>query len=556
MDSQLRLSRRHILQLATAGGLTVLFSRLDGLYSKGLWEGDILDISKVGPFTPDMGDVAKREFFGDDFKRVHPYIWKSEDVLKKPPHLKEKHKVVIVGGGLGGLFSAYQLRDLKPVVLEQAPQFGGNAKGQTWRKTRYCMGSAYMTVPAEGSVMEKIFKDIGLEKFYKFKKGHEPVAVDNNLIADYWTTINKRLPQMNEIDELVEDFNLGRNGRIYPEISGGTKITSAVKKLDRMTFRQFLESEIGEIHSELLAQIDFYCVGAFNATSDEVSAAAALNFYCAEGAMVVLPGGNGLLAEQLIKHMHPTVGDKNLRTGEIVLRVEVKDGGVAVHSFCPETQKITLIEAEAVVLACPKFVVGNILKNIEQDRFDAINQYKYRSYLVANILVNKRIDPTFYEILMVKSADLKTKMTGKNLRRATDIVHASFGMVGTDHTVISMYRPMPYEGGRQELYESGAYEKFRSEFENQIRNDVLPILKINPHELVDIRLTQWGHAIPIAQPGLLAGNVCQKVRAPHKDRVFFVEQDNWALPAMETSASEAIYWEPFVRKVVSRKKSI
>lgn len=555
MNSQLRLSRRQMLQLATASGLTVLFSRLDGLYSKGLLEGDTFDIGKIGPFTPDMGDVAKREFFGDDFKRVHPYIWKPEDVLKNPPHKKEKHKIVIVGGGLGGLFAAYQLRDLKPVVLEQAPRFGGNAKGQTWRDTRYCMGSAYMTVPAEGSVVEKIFRDIGLEKFYKFKKGHEPVSVDNNLIADYWTTIIKRLPQMDEIDELVEDFNLGRNGRAYPEISGDSKITKAIKKLDSMTFKDFLEGELGKIHPELLAQLDFYCVGAFNATSDEVSAAAALNFYCAEGAMVVLPGGNGLLAEQLIKNMRPTIGDKNLRAGEIVLRVEVKGGGVTVHSFCPETQKLTLLEAEAVVMACPKFVVGRILKNIEQERLEAINQYKYRSYIVANMLVNKKIDPTFYEILMVKSTDLKTKMDGKHLRRATDIVHASFGMAGTDHTVISMYRPMAYDGGRQELYESGAYEKFRKEFENQIRNDVLPVLKINSNELVDIRLAHWGHAIPIAQPGLLSGNVCQKVRAPHRDRVFFVEQDNWALPAMETSASEAIYWEPFVREVVSPKKS-
>lgn len=554
MISQLRLSRRQMLQLATASGLTVLFSRLDGLYSKGLLEGDTFDIGKVGPFTPDMGDVAKREFFGDDFERVHPYIWKSEEVLKKAPHIREKHKVVIVGGGLGGLFSAYQLRDLKPVILEQAPRFGGNAKGQTWHETRYCMGSAYMTVPAEGSVVEKVFREIGLEKFYKFKKGHEPVSVDNTLIPDYWTTINKRIRQMDEIDELVDDFNLGRKGRTYPEISGDTKITKAVKKLDSITFKDFLEGELGKIHPELLAQLDFYCVGAFNATCDEVSAAAALNFYCAEGAMVVLPGGNGLLAEQLIKHLRPAIGDKNLRAGEIVLRVEVKGDGVAVHSFCPETQKLTLIEAEAVVMACPKFVVGNILKNIEQERLDAIEQYKYRSYIVANVLVNKKIDPTFYEILMVKGTDLKNKMNGKNLRRATDIVHASFGSVGTDHTVISMYRPMPYDGGRQELFASGAYEKFRSEFENQIRNDVLPVLKINPSEMVDIRLAQWGHSIPIAQPGLLSGNICQKVRAPHKNRVFFAEQDNWALPCVETSIGEAIYWEPFVREAMSSKK--
>lgn len=112
---------------------------------------------------------------------------------------------------------------------------------------------------------------------------------------------------------------------------------------------------------------------------------------------------------------------------------------------------------------------------------------------------------------------------------------------------------MAYDGGRGELYASGAYEKFRHEFEQQIRNDVMPVLKIAPTELVDLRLTQWGHAIPIAQPGLLSDNVCQRARAPHKERVFFVEQDNWALPCMETAATEAVYWEPYIREVLSGK---
>ncbi len=547
------MSRRQVLQLATAGGLTVLFSRLESLQSRGVLDQDGLDLEEVGPFTPEMGDVAKREFFGDNFKRVHPHIWNPEQSIKNVTS-REKHRLVVVGGGLSGLFSAYQLRDFKPVVLEQAPRFGGNAKGQTWRGTRYCMGSAYMTQPSDDSELKKIYHDIGLEKFYRFKKGDEPVSVDEKLVIDYWKKINERIPQMNKIDELVEDINHGRNGRSYPDISGDTEVTEYLKKLDRMTFKEYLEKALGEqIHPELLAQLDFYCVGAFNATTDEVSAAAGLNFYCAEGAMTVLPGGNGTIAEQLLKHSRRAIGDKNLRTSQLVLQCEATDQGVKIHTLDLNTQKVTLIEAEAAILACPKFVVGKILKGIEPERADAIRQYKYRSYLVANMLVNKRIEPNFYEILMVKGADLKTKMQGKNLRRATDIVHADFGGIGKNQTVISMYRPMPYDGGRQELIGPDAYEKFRAEFENQIRNDVMPVLKVTPNELVDVRITHWGHAVPIAQPGLLANNVCQRARAPHKDRVFFVEQDNWALPAMETSATEAVYWEPFVRDVLKKK---
>lgn len=553
MNSQPRLSRRQVLQLATAGGLTVLFSRLEGLQSKIFLEGDTFDFEKNGPFASEMGDVAKREFFGDDFRRVHPYIWNPAEAIKTV-HRREKQKLVIVGGGLSGLFSAYQLRDFKPVILEQAPRFGGNAKGQTWRGIRYGMGSAYITVPPEGSALKKLYHEIGLEKFYRFKTGHEPVSIDEKLVIDYWKKINERLPQMNKLDALVEDFNLGRNGRTYPEISADTPVTAYLKKLDRLSFKEFLEEALQEpLHPEILAQLDFYCVGSFNATTDEVSAAAGLNFYCAEGNMCVLPGGNGFLAEQLLKNLQPTLGDKNLRAGEVVLQVEVVDGGVKIHSLNIETQKVTLIESEAAILACPKFVVGRILKNIESERLEAIRRYKYRSYVVANVLLNKRIDPTFYEILMVKGKDLKTKMEGKALRRATDIVHASFGEVAKDQTVITMYRPMAYEGGRNELFGPEAYEKFRNEFEQQIRSEVLPVLKISSRDLVDIRLTQWGHALPVAQPGLIADEVCQKVRAPFKSCVFFAEQDNWALPAVETSAYEALGCEAEVREIFASK---
>jgi hypothetical protein len=43
------------------------------------------------------------------------------------------------------------------------------------------------------------------------------------------------------------------------------------------------------------------------------------------------------------------------------------------------------------------------------------------------------------------------------------------------------------------------------------------------------------------------------LRAPFRERVCFVEQDNWMLPAIETSLGEAIHFAPQIRTQLERR---
>jgi hypothetical protein len=61
-------------------------------------------------------------------------------------------------------------------------------------------------------------------------------------------------------------------------------------------------------------------------------------------------------------------------------------------------------------------------------------------------------------------------------------------------------------------------------------------------------VARWGHPLPVAATGLIAGGVVDRIRQPFRDRGFFVEQDNWALPAFETAATEALLWAPEIAK--------
>ena len=74
--------------------------------------------------------------------------------------------------------------------------------------------------------------------------------------------------------------------------------------------------------------------------------------------------------------------------------------------------------------------------------------------------------------------------------------------------------------------------------------------RLQPENIVDLRIARWGHPLPVAATGLIANGTVEALRTPFHGRVFFVEQDNWALPAFETGVTEAITWSPEVAKVL------
>ena len=51
--------------------------------------------------------------------------------------------------------------------------------------------------------------------------------------------------------------------------------------------------------------------------------------------------------------------------------------------------------------------------------------------------------------------------------------------------------------------------------------------------------------------GLIAGGTVDRLRKPFRGGMFFVQQDNWALPAIETAAAEAFHWAPRVEKYLA-----
>ena len=77
---------------------------------------------------------------GDHFEICH----KIRDGQKFiPPPVSKRYDIVIVGGGIAGLSSAYFLRDKDFLLLEKEPHWGGNAYKETYEGQGFATGSAY-----------------------------------------------------------------------------------------------------------------------------------------------------------------------------------------------------------------------------------------------------------------------------------------------------------------------------------------------------------------------------------------------------------------------------
>lgn len=477
---------------------------------------------------------------GDDFSTPHTFLWNKAALLaERAPFSSERAPLVVIGGGVSGLLSGYYLRKHQPIILEQATRFGGNAKGEVWGELPYALGAAYVTQPDPGTPHAALFSELGLAREWSIKTEDDPVEFQGSVHQAFWENSNN--PQDKKLRQyLLDVFN--ESGHHFPELPVTDSSRRAeINELDRLSFLEHLTTHAGgPLSTAALTAIEQYCWSSFGGSAREISAASGLNFYAGEcGPIIVMPGGNARIGERLLEEIADAVPPTNLRPRSLVIDIKVNDSDVVVRYIDAE-QQLREIVAQAVVCACPKFVVKKILSDIEPARVAAIQRLSYRAYLVANILLNTRAPSRFYDLYLLGNGHTPGLTTQEQALRSgvTDVILANYAHHEQNRAVLTLYQALPFDGGRPWLFSQNA-DQLITHFETQTTSKILPTLGIPPSAVADIRVTRWGHALPLAAKGLIADGVTDTVRAPFRDRVFFVEQDNWALPALETCIAEA-----------------
>jgi len=503
-------------------------------------------------------------YTGDDFRGFNHPMPTPDCFDGDPPPISEQIDVAVVGGGISGLSAAYMLRQHNPVIFEMHSQFGGAARGEVWNGIPYSLGNAYVITPDPGSYLQTLYQELGMNDVVRVDMEKSPVELHGEVLSGFFDgeglSWNLRQAILKYRKVVTQMANVD-----YPEIPlvGGSE-DAWVYELDQKTLKQDIEDRMGiAVPNELAAAIQSYCYSSFAAGWDEISAAGGWNFLAAEEfGRWVCPGGNSFMARKMweaIKQLDDNVPVScrpyHVRGGCRVVDVRpvAGPGNKSQVTWVGKDGRCRALLAKKVVMACPKFICKSVINQLaveDQTKYDAMNSLEYRGYLVANILLDSPVKRDFYDIFLLGDGIYPmNEAAAEDDRFVCDVVSGSYagGAIpqnGSD--VLTLYWPLPFNNGRWTLYHEANWETYTAILAPQVKR-ILKMFDVPTTLVKQVRMTRWGHAMPIHAQGIISNGTCEEVRRPTmNDRMFFVQQDNWALPAVENCLLDAKHYTAII----------
>ena len=489
-------------------------------------------------------------FTGDDWASFEdiPFHQTYQGAI---PSTNEEVEVAVVGGGLSGLTTAYLLRHKRPVLLELRQRFGGNAQGEKWRGTKYSMGSAYVITPDQGGFLHRFYRRLGLHHVKRESFPPDPMELNGVIEDQYWSGAGMSPAEQLAFTRYAEVVTFMAE-EAYPEIPlpSDPKQAAFVMELDQRNFREDLEQRMGMPLTPLLAAgVQSYFYSSFGAGMEEISAASGWNFVAAEEfGRWVFPGGNSYIAKKLwrkLRHVEqhgPSGQAPMLRPDATVVDVR-RDGDRFKVTWLDSSGCPQALKAEFVVMACSKHIAKYILHDLQNRdlrKYDAMQSIETMAYVVGNVLLNQPVQRDFYDIFMI--GDQSFPMTAAAFEanpRPVDVTDGNYALPpSTPRTALTFYWPLPWFTARFDLVLNDPFPRYAQAMAASTRH-ALGLLNVPESAVEQIRMTRWGHAMPLAKPNLIANGTTQELLRPFDKQVFFVNQDNWALPAVENSLLDA-----------------
>lgn len=484
------------------------------------------------------------KFDGDNEDFPHEVLWNKDGYLARFPMATQlaDTDVLIIGGGMAGLVSVYYLKSKKITLLEQAPQLGGNSKGYKVQNQKKSIGAAYVTIPEEGSEIDLLFKDLELSDAGQIENT-SPVFFKTAHYEDFKKTLTQEeLTYWTELQTRFVDIYENQ----YPEIpfSTDTAQTELTLKWDQISFLEWLQQEFTNPVPEKIKEFfQMYSWSSFNASIDEVSGAQFLNFITAETAGVwAFAGGNAEICERLYKKIHSQV---DIQCSAFVADVQKTANGYLATYI--KDKQLFKIQTKFIIFAAPKFLFDKVFSDDFNQLKKATEKIEFRSYLVANVDFDGAVELPGYDQFMLSGQcpDAPAALKPPKLGFA-DIVNSNWAVdKNTSTSSITIYRPLPYTGARQFLFNPIAFEKNKNIILNELSERGFDLTKIKK-----TTITRWGHAMPIASKNLLASNVLSPMYPKAGESLYFAGQDVFANPAFEAAFETAFQSANFINEQI------
>ena len=461
------------------------------------------------------------------------------------PTRTEDVTVLVVGGGVAGLATAWTLADAGVedfVLLEMEGEVGGNARSGQNAVSAYPLGAHYLPVAnREARALVHLLERLGM--ITGSDASGAPVYDPYQLCADLQERVlwqgrwheglvpvtgisaadRRDLAAFHAAMERFR-FAVGTDGR--PAFAVPIAYSSddpQFTDLDGVDFASWLAQQ-GWRSPILLAHLRYCCRDDYGCEPQDISAWAGIHYFAgrrgwaaADVADNVLtwPEGNARLTQAMAAAVAPKTRGKSL-----AFAVERNDnGGASVDYFDVDAGHSVRIQAKAVVMAMPHFVARRIAPELVSDA----DGFSYSPWLVANVTLNRR--PAGSGAALAWD---NVGFVGESLGYVV-ATHQSQAM-GSQTTVVTWYLPLsqgdPVTRRRELLSRPASY------WRDMV---VADLLRTNPEldgAITDVALWRWGHAMVRPTPGFIT-RTAPATRAASSAPIFLAHSDLSGLSLFE-----------------------
>lgn len=297
-----------------------------------------------------------------------------EKQLRNLKNEEELYDVVIIGGGIAGLCTAYMLRDKTFLLLEEEDRFGGRILSENVNDVWYNVGTQF--VFDDKNDFNRLLDELGIERT---KQDEEPIY------SVYWG--HKLYPNIDSfplrLKEQIDAFRFISRAYRWEKVF---KLPPEDPRWQELVKKSLAELQQG-YSPKMLALFNIYLIGAIASTPERTSAGigARLVFDIVDmDKIAFIKGGTQKITDTLANKL-----GGNLMSQAQVTKVEEKDG--IVNTSYQKDGKDHVIKSKKAIVATTAPIALELVSQLPDWKKNALSKIEYGLVIITNVFFKRNI---------------------------------------------------------------------------------------------------------------------------------------------------------------------
>lgn len=334
------------------------------------------------------------------------------------------YDVVIIGGGISGLTSAYYLKDKNIMLLEKEDKCGGRVISGTWEGFHYPKGMEYIGPPEKE--YKQLFNELGLS-LIEVPPPTDGVAYQGNFYHN--GNILNFLPSQSAKDnyyDLMEKLNL-LSKEVENAIWEDRGDLADFENLDAMSVDEWLKANNYDTLVQRLVDVENR--GLFGASNKDLSMLFNVDEMAydlpdsteyTESEVYTFQNGMIELVDAITNRL-----EGKITTGATATQVQV-NSDMSVTIKYQKKGETKIIHADCVIFATPAHVTASLAINgFSSEVIEGLRSIQYSQYITLNLFTSERLytdswmlsclDDYFVTIYDATRTQVAENYTGKSI---------------------------------------------------------------------------------------------------------------------------------------------